>query len=78
MFFWFDGVTVYLGFDLQQYHETVAFLKDNGVKFKMRMHNMNPRGRGHTGVLRPEFSVQYEVRVSRKDAELLGYLRRTD
>lgn len=39
---------------------------------------MNPRGRGHTGVLRPEFSVQYEVRVSRKDAELLGYLKRKD
>ena len=78
MFFWFNGVTVYLGFDLNKYHETIAFLKENGVKFKMRMHNMNPRGRGHTGVLRSEFSVQYEVRVSRKDAELLGYLKRKD
>ena len=78
MFFWFTGVTVYLGFDLNQCHETVKFLKANGVKFKRRMHNMNPRGRGHTGVLRPEFSVQYEVRVSRKDAELLGYLKRKD
>ena len=46
MFFWFNGVTVYLGFDLNKYHETIAFLKENGVKFKMRMHNMNPRGRG--------------------------------
>ena len=78
MFFWFNGVTVYLGFDLNKCHETVEFLKANGVKFKRRMHNMNPRGRGHTGVLRPEFSVQYEVRVSKKDAELLGYLRRKD
>lgn len=78
MFFWFNGVTVYLGFDLNKYHETIAFLKENGVKFKMRMHNMNPRGRGHTGVLRPEFSFQYEVRVSKQDAERLGYLHRKD
>mgnify|MGYP003483585895 FL=1 len=78
MFFWFNGVTVYLGFDLNKYHETIAFLKENGVKFKMRMHNMNPRGRGHTGVLRPEFSFKYEVRVSKQDAERLGYLRRKD
>ena len=78
MFFWFNGVAVYLGFDLNKYHETIAFLKENGVKFKMRMHNMNPRGRGHTGVLRPEFSFQYEVRVSKQDAERLGYLRRKD
>lgn len=69
----FNAKTVYIGFNLQKMREMQAFLQQNGVKYRIKMHNMN-KGRGQYGSMgiRPEYSVQYELLIRAKDAEQLG------
>ncbi len=69
----FNAKTVYLGFDLQEMREMEVFLRQNGVKYRVKRHNLNNKGRQHGSMgVRLEYSVQYEMLVRTKDAEMLG------
>ena len=54
----FNAKTVYLGFDLQEMREMEVFLRQNGVKYRVKRHNLNNKGRQHGSMgVRPNYST---------------------
>lgn len=75
MICFFNSVTVYLGFDVQQYYEMKRFLKSQGIPYKTKVHNMNRATRMGSMGMRMKYSIQYEILIHKKDEKRLKQFR---
>ena len=76
MITFFNSTSVYLGYNMQEYHEMKLFLQEQGIKYRTKIHNMNRMGRNGAVPIRAEYTIQYEILIHRKDAERMKLYHR--